>query len=462
MASSTAGSTTTAARGRRVDALRARSAPLAGAALPLLDRSSPSARRWYLLGALLASIAAYLRLPPGAAGSIWAEDGTRFLTDQLVIGWPASTTEPYAGYMHLVPRLAALVAGEVPPRWADDVFAVLASLVVGVCAAATFALARGHLPSPVVRGLLASMVVLLPTAGLEAAGNTANSHWFLMATAFWALTSRPTSRSGAALAAGVVVLAMGSDPLTAILAPLVLARVVLLRGLRDHVVTAAFVLSSAVQALVVLGTDRGPGDPTPATGEVLAAYLTRVPYTLMTGLGRAASLFEQHGWLVVVAALVPFGVAGALALLVDARTRWVALTAAPASVVFFVVPAAVSWSDRFDPFAFGVDPNPSSRYSVVPMLLLLAVAAAGLQAALDRFPRPLAGALLALVLVLGAVTVLPSFRPEAATRVGPLWDAGVLAAAQECRADPSLVSARVQIAPDRPNWVVDLPCTSLR
>lgn len=435
---------------------------LTGAVFPPVDPLGRRARAGTALFALLAFAVAYLRLPPGAAGSIWAEDGTRFLTGELVLGFPATVTEPYAGYMHLLPRLAGFVAGSLPLAWANDVFALGASAVVALCATATLVLARGHLPSLGVRLLLAAMVVLLPSGGLEAAGNTANSHWFLMAACYWALTSRPTGRGATALAAVVAVLAVGSDPLTVLLAPLLLVRVLLLRGRRDHVVTAAFAVTALVQGLVVLGTERTDGAPPPSLAQTTSAYAARIPFVLLTGLYRSTTLFERYGWLAVTAAVAVFVVAAGLAVAVAGRLRWVAVTAGVASVVFFVAPATVSWSPRFDPDAYGLDAYTVSRYSVVPMLLLMAVAAAGLQAVRERAPRWVFGVLLVGALLVAATTVPQALRPDPPVRPGPLWDAGVSAATQACQQDRSLVSARVPLSPEAPQWVVDLPCARLR
>lgn len=454
-----AGGRTRAASSRRgpVPALRE-------AAFPVTPVGRPGAAG-VLAGSgllLLWSALAYLRLSPEARGTIWAEDGLIFLTQALQLGPAAAVVEPYAGYMHLLPRLVAAVAVALPLGAAELVLGAGAALVVGLAATTTYVLSAGHLPSRVVRLLLASMVVLLPVGGLETAANVANSHWFLMAAAFWALAARPTRTAHVVLATTVVVLAAASDPLTVVLAPLVLARLLLLRRRRDHVVTAGFAVATAAQLAVVLGTSRADSPGTdPVT--VLQGYLAQVPFALLVGPDRAGPLFERHGWSAVAVAVALVVLAAAVALAGSRGLGLLALTAGVASVAFFGVPVTVSWSEAFDPEGrYGLSIT-GGRYLVVPMLLLLVVVAAGLQGVLRRAGVVVSAVAVVAVVAVASLTVVGGFRPEPDLRAGPSWDAGLAAAREACAADATLDGVDVKTAPaDRRQWVVTVPCERLR
>ncbi len=79
-----------------------------------------------LLAALAVLVAATLlawsRLSPVARDTLWAEDATRFLHVDDRDGLGATLLRPYAGYLHVVPRLLAALVLRVadlphlPPR----------------------------------------------------------------------------------------------------------------------------------------------------------------------------------------------------------------------------------------------------------------------------------------------------------------------------------------------------------
>ena len=136
-------------------------------------------------------------MPTAVAGWLYAEDGRSFIGDWLGTNEPIKGDlsllwMPYAGYQHLIPRLASgLVTALVPPAgWALAVNAI-ACLVVGSVAGLVFVFSRdviSFLPSRLVLGML---TVMAPMAGLEALGNLANLHWFLLYLTPWLLLATP-------------------------------------------------------------------------------------------------------------------------------------------------------------------------------------------------------------------------------------------------------------------------------
>ena len=114
--------------------------------------------------------------------TIWAEDGAVFAACAYERPFFDCLLEPYAGYLHVAPRVAAAVAvaasgepEELPLR-----LAFLAGLLAA-CAAMLVALAVFDVTGSMLAGLLAGAgLVLIDPAGVEVLGNLANAHWILL------------------------------------------------------------------------------------------------------------------------------------------------------------------------------------------------------------------------------------------------------------------------------------------
>ncbi len=161
---------------------------------------APYARRWvaivaYAVMFVAGTAIALFRVDPGTWNLLWAEDGKEFLQDAYDHPFVENLFRPYAGYMHLVPRLIAEpISVIVPADWAAIAFTVAASAVWSAAALAVFDFARGHVRHVAIRAGLWALILLFPVGGLEVAGNIANAHWFLIFAAFWALAARDRSR----------------------------------------------------------------------------------------------------------------------------------------------------------------------------------------------------------------------------------------------------------------------------
>lgn len=127
-------------------------------------------------GVMFALCAAALLLKsPDAFGNpqFWAEDGAVFFQQQPAGAAPA-WLQPYAGYLHLLPRLVAWLATFAPLAVVPAVYAYLSLAVNAACVAS---LAQRLLPSKLALAALAG-VLLVPTSG-EVFGTLTNSQWFL-------------------------------------------------------------------------------------------------------------------------------------------------------------------------------------------------------------------------------------------------------------------------------------------
>jgi hypothetical protein len=309
--------------------------------------------------------------------TVWAEDGSVFLPRALLHPW-SSIFREYAGYLQLVPQLIADLVARLPLRFAAAAFAVAGALVAASCAVFVFHASGGHIRRPGLRALLASSVVLLPTAVIEIANSGVDAPWYLMFALFWALLGRPASRRGMALAGLVAFVTMASNILNLLYLPLVVARVLALPRAREQAVTLGWLAGVVFQVPGI----RQSHEPS-HVGLVPAGlhfYGQHVLVAAVAGWPLARGMQDVIGIpaciaiaTVVVAAVVAWaarhGGARVGVLAAAALVMGLILSIIPALVRFWVAPAVSTgtWV-------------PGSRYTASAILLIDVIAIAGVDA----------------------------------------------------------------------------------
>ena len=176
--------------------------------------------------AVLASAAAWFRLPPTTQQTVWAEDGTIFLNDAISGDPAAHLFAGYAGYLQLLPRLIAdVVIRTVDIADAGVVINLVSCAVVGLGASLVYWCARDVIGARPLRLVLCSITVLAPLAPIELLGNAANLHWFFIWITLWILLYRPRTRTGAWILAIVTLIGAMSEIQLLVLVPLLLVNV---------------------------------------------------------------------------------------------------------------------------------------------------------------------------------------------------------------------------------------------
>ncbi|ROP64340.1 hypothetical protein [Curtobacterium sp. PhB115] len=442
-----------------------------------------------LLG-VLATALAWTRLGPVPRSTVWAEDGGVFLRERIALGPLDTLLHPYAGYVHLVPRLVVDLGYALPVTRYAQVLSATSCLLVGLVAALVFVLSRGVVRSWPLRVVLAAAPVVLPLAPYEISGNAANLHWYALVLVPWAFAHRSRTWRGAVGLAVVVACAVLTEPLTVLFLPLLLlgwrhdlrggaaggaARGTAPGGgVRALPVTVA-ALAGAVAQLVTTLTHPRPTVPgAPAFRDVVAGYLLRpVAGSWNPDVGAAVTAVVAHGWAVV---LVPAGLL--LVVLVAAvvvgpwPARWmvVALVLGSGAVWWAALVAnggaGIPWAHPVAAMA-GLPPQ---RYAAAAGMLLVsgAVVAAATLLDPDHWSRPagrpggtarLLGSVAACCVVAAVVTsaVFAVAPGETRRSAGPVWAAQVPAAVEACRTDPSLEVVRFRSAP----WSSPVPCSWL-
>ena len=156
---------------------------------------------------------------------LWAEDGTMFFRQQLLLG-PGAVLLTAGGYLDIVPRILALIASLFPVAWTPLLYAIQSILLAGLCCW-VFVLDdfRGLLQSGLLRGLLC-LLTAFGFPSQELIGNLTNVQWFFSLVAVPLTLAPPACRTvlSRLLFAVVGLLIALSEPLTIILLPLIALR----------------------------------------------------------------------------------------------------------------------------------------------------------------------------------------------------------------------------------------------
>ena len=344
---------------QRPDRVMPRPRPTAGGLRDALGELFPSvpeaparARGARVLGAVvqvaavgIASVVMLLRVPGRPAWrTIFGDDYFWFLAQAIQHPWHWGQ---YGGYVQVLPRFIAQVVSYLPLADASLAFA-LAGVVVAACGALViFHASAGHIESVTLRALLAVALVLLPIAPMELIGSGVETAWYLLPVLFWAMLWRPRTRPAMAVAAAVGFLTMASNILVALLAPLLVARLFVLRRPREHAVSAGWLAGCLVQAAYVIsgalhGYSRLNPDSLTPLGQSLAFYGHVV---LLPSLGWHTSWwlrsFAGANGATAIAAVV-LAVSFGLILVTQPGARLFVVTAVAVGFIFTVVSVSIN------------------------------------------------------------------------------------------------------------------------
>ena len=401
----------------------------------------------------VATAVSLLRQPGvGALDTVWAEDGSIFLSDAEGKSTLEAVTASYAGYFHLVPRLLAQIAALVPPPAAAAVLAIEAALCTGLIALLVYVASAGHLSSRLARILSAAVVVVLPLGMGDLPNSIANLHWPGLYALFWMLIWTPRRTAGRTLAVAVVFLVACSDILILVFLPLALVRALrpapAAGGARDRhgaALAAALLVGVGFQLLGLLtGASSRSLDPDPvrvATGYALRA----VPPALLGERWLGADVDVRWialaglAWLLILGSVL-------VALRRITRPAWaLAVVALAHSIAVYALPVLLTGTATI-------------RYAAAPaMLLVTAIVAALLpgEGLRGRVPLYAFTALLAVVWI-------ANLRVDNARAHGPRWSDEVNRAPTACDDPSATVELPIPPTGENPPWVVTLPCRDLR
>ncbi|MCZ4557642.1 hypothetical protein O4215_18935 [Rhodococcus maanshanensis] len=330
--------------------------------------------------------------------ALFAEDGQIFLAGAHNGGLGA-IVEPYAGYLHVIPRLVSAVLDLAPLTAAPILYAAAAMTVhLGMLTPALSSRLGWLIPTPLLRAVLFALLCLMPPMW-EAYGNIANLIFIGgICLLLLVLSTDPLTRVGRIAELAAVGLLGLSGPLIVIFLPLVAWRW-WRNGRTSHSLTvgAVAVASAVIQLAVYLTSERStPGGGSP--GLLVRTAYQRVGGSWLVG---DANVFVDNlhpaltvaagVWLVLAAAVTVF------ALPRTAPVLWLMFAVLLGSAVNAYGQAMVASSLHFQ------------RHIMIPLAIVIVL----LVAVLGSATRSWAKAVAALCLLAGVGGIAHDLIPAA-------------------------------------------------
>lgn len=260
------------------------------------------------LGAVLVLLILFVRKPDAFQNpQFWAEDGSIFFTQEVLLGARAHL-ETYAGYFNALPRLVASAADLLPYRFAPAAYNGAAVLVLLSLVLKLYSPRLG-LPCPLTFALA---VALVPHLSGEVFVSLANVQWVLALLLLTVVIQRSAaSRSQAVADCAIVLLAGLTGPFIFFALPLLAWKLWRHRSRWDVPVLAVAAGTAAVQLWALAGSqidEPGPIQSIPGSwGRLLGPKLVgtlflgpEIPYTLHPFLLIAAGLLVLAGILLAL------------------------------------------------------------------------------------------------------------------------------------------------------------------
>ena len=417
---------------------------------------------------LVCALVAWFRLPAIARDTLWAEDGRTFLQAASDHGLMNTLFQPYAGYLHVVPRILAGVVAPLPVDWWALGMTAGSCLVAGFLAAVVLVCTRDVVPWMPARVLIASLTVLAPLAPREVLGNAANVHSLFLWALIWMLLHSPRTRRGAIALGAIALFAALTEIQSLLLLPLLLIRP---RQPLRWIVRGGLLLGLTGQVLVTLIFPRGhTGNPPVPPLSMLYGYLINAVTPLGVPQHSIGPVIASSGPTVALVILVCLTPAVVYALVRgQALQRYAVITLVAGSLVFFVVDIATNPNTFYDYATMTHDQLSTVwlvRYGVVPSMMLAATVPIAAAIAWERrrerhgeHGRSLQKAVAVSSCLLLAVLLLVQFGPQQTRRSwGPAWQPQLAAARLECSRNPELGSVVLR---ETINWHVVVSCTRL-
>jgi hypothetical protein len=410
---------------------------------------------WIALGWIAVAVTLQLLRQEGAPAidTLWGEDGKVFLANALREGPLAPVLDPYAGYIHVLPRLVGALVSFLPLRAAAVAFSVIPALIVALLSIYVFVVSKEILRTTIARGALALLVVVPPPGAYETTATLTAIQWNLLLPCFLALALRPKSTAHAVTSTVIGGLTALSAPISLVLVPLSMWRLVRGAPGGERAVQATFLAGAAVQLVLSLLAEEGPRYPTDPA-HLPGLFALRVAAGTVVGKGLLGELWPVLHWgLAVAGGGVLLGVV-VVCFRHRARGGSLLLLALAASAAMHAVPVFLRGTWPLMPIGDELTRN-GARWEVAPVLLFALVLVALADRAWVARTTASMGIAVVLALALGTATVT-SFRDDNWRSAGPRWSRSLDVVAERCVGRTEIW---VRVTP--PSWRARLPCDRL-
>jgi hypothetical protein len=407
---------------------------------------------------VVAAVTALLVRQPGQPSwdTVWAEDGRIFTHDALTQPAVQTLMRAYAGYAQFATRALALGTRVVPIDAAAAYLATSAAVVAALLGLVVVRSARSWVTSPWLRWSLGIMVVIAPVTFSELNTAITNVAWPLLVAGFWAIASREEGRFDTPVRVLTVLVGGLSTATQAVLLPWAVVVAVRRRRRSDVLVLGALVAGLGLQAVAASAATQQTTESTRDAVDLVELFGLRVLGSLVVGerwiahLSTTAAIRVGLGSLAVVLVVALLARPSRL----DVDRRIFVGAAVLTALACFVITVWYRGTSSVDLSVREGAVLSSARYAYLPVLLIFSA----LVVMVDRSGRRW---LRAVLLVQAAVVIATSFALTNPRSDGPTWASAVRDARAICRADPTLLTVELPIAPP-PVWSVGISCERLR
>ena len=166
----------------------------------------------------------------GSLNTIWIEDAKNLLSQALNSSFAATVKTPISGYYQEPARVITEIAIRFPLSWVPGVMSAAAALQYAVYGLVAYIASGPYLRSPWLRVLIAAPVCVIPLAYTQANNDLVTVQFIGLYGAFWTLLWIPGTRAGRILSPIVMLSVASTAALAIVLAPLVVARLIVDRS----------------------------------------------------------------------------------------------------------------------------------------------------------------------------------------------------------------------------------------
>ena len=175
----------------------------------------------------------------GSLNTIWIEDAKNLLSQALNSPFGQTVKSPISGYYQVPARVITEIAVQFPLSWAPGIMSAAAALQYAVYGLVAYIASGPYLRSPWLRLLIAAPACVIPLAYTQANNDLVTVQFIGLYGAFWTLLWMPGTRAGRILSPIVMLSVASTAALAIVLAPLVVARLIVDRS-KNAVFLAVF------------------------------------------------------------------------------------------------------------------------------------------------------------------------------------------------------------------------------
>jgi hypothetical protein len=188
----------------------------------------------------------------GSLNTTWIEDAKNLLSQALNSPFSQTVKTPISGYYQVPARIITEIAIQFPLSWVPGIMSAAAALQYAIYGLVAYIASGPYLRSPWLRLLIAAPVCVIPLAYTQANNDLVTVQFIGLYGAFWTVLWIPGTRAGRILSPVVMLSVASTAALAIVLAPLVVARLIVDRSKNAIFLAVCWFAGSLLQASLTL------------------------------------------------------------------------------------------------------------------------------------------------------------------------------------------------------------------